>query len=144
MLPSRTSDPRQTSLARWTGEVFCSSGRQLFFCFWTRALIARRATLLFTCLIIAMCAGFFACLCRAHHRRNLPTPAVLHILSLALTTTCRIYSGEIGDVGLVGGTTVTNSCVKTAPGAAEVCTPDPVPVRIRYPKPVSKFILPPS
>lgn len=33
---------------------------------------------------------------------------------------CRIYSGEIGDVGVVGGTKVTNSCVKTAPGAAEV------------------------
>ena len=32
----------------------------------------------------------------------------------------RIYSGEIGDVGVVGGTKVTNSCVKTAPGAAEV------------------------
>lgn len=33
---------------------------------------------------------------------------------------CRIYSGAIGDVGVVGGTKVTNSCVKTAPGAAEV------------------------
>ncbi|CAM9864755.1 unnamed protein product [Pylaiella littoralis] len=35
----------------------------------------------------------------------------------------RIYTGEIGDVGLVGGTTVANSCAKTAPGAAEVCVP---------------------
>lgn len=44
------------------------------------------------------------------------------------TTKCRIYSGEIGDVGLVGGTTVTNSCVKTAPGAGEVSEPDPWPI----------------
>ncbi|CAM9171816.1 unnamed protein product [Ectocarpus fasciculatus] len=35
----------------------------------------------------------------------------------------RIYTGEIGNVGVVGGTTVTNSCEKTAPGAAEVCVP---------------------
>eukprot|EP00903_Cladosiphon_okamuranus_P009477 g9031.t1 len=35
----------------------------------------------------------------------------------------RIYSGEIGDVSVWGGTKVTNSCVKAAPGAAEVCVP---------------------
>ncbi|CAM9604716.1 unnamed protein product [Scytosiphon promiscuus] len=35
----------------------------------------------------------------------------------------RIYSDDIGDVSVVGGTKVANSCVKTSPGAEEVCVP---------------------